>query len=77
MDLFLSGLAGTAVQQLTTPPTGQRRYRSGTQPVGIHHPNEMPEHPLKTIKVFNLFSLPCREADNCHGMFVLQQEEQV
>lgn len=48
-----------------------------TQPVGIYYPNETPKHPLKTIKVLNLFRLPYRGADNCHGMFVLQQEEQV
>lgn len=48
-----------------------------TQPVGIYYPNETPEHPLKTIKVLNFLRLPFRGADNCHGMFLLQQEEQV
>lgn len=48
-----------------------------TQPVGIYYPNETPEHPLKTIKVLNLLRLPFQGADNCHGMFLLPQEEQV
>lgn len=46
-------------------------------PLGIFHPNEMPKHALKTIKVLILFRLPREEADNCHGMLLLQQDEQV